>query len=1257
MIEINCDSNLKLPYIKVPEINGKFMIDTGSTRSFINPHIAQEYLNDFIYTEPFEVVSTHARSFHNQVLYAPLFKTFKSLNYHKFYVFDVDSRYQGLIGSDLLKQLDATIDMKNQVLKTKDTEIPIIYNAPTIIVVEPRCEQRVKIPTDLQNGDAILEYQDFGNGARMPSALVKCIEGFALTVIQNTCDNKLTLEFLKPIKVTKYESDECEINTYNKTQPEIDNILQENLCKLKLEHMNEEERKKIFDICSEYKDIFYSEKLPLTFSNQVKHNIRTKNEDPIYVKPYRQPPAQTAEIKRQVDKLLEDNVIQPSFSPWSAPVHLVPKKPDATGERKFRMVVDYRRLNDLTIDDKYPLPNINDLFDKLGKSSYYSVLDLASGYHQLEIEEKDRAKTAFSTQFGHFEFLRMPFGLKTAPATFQRAMDNILRGLQGIHCLIYLDDIIVFSSSLEEHLEKLRAVFDRLRQTNLKVQLDKSDFLRKEVAYLGHTITSEGLKPNNDKIHAILNYPIPRTLTEIRSFLGLIGYYRRFIKDFAKITNPLSSCLKKNKKIIIDDNFKNAFERCKELLTTAPLLQYPDFNKPFILTTDASNFALGAVLSQGSPGQDKPVAYASRSLNDTEQKYSATEKELLAIVWAVKHFRPYLYGKRFTIYSDHRALVWLYSLKEPNSKLTRWRLRLSEYDFEVVYKSGKQNTNADALSRIRVNALESDDISMKVNVDPKDEHLRQIAEDLTNQVGDDSNSTIPHRSESPVLISSDSERTVSIFGDGRKSPYSIMTPSTLSASEKSDTIQSNIETDSNGIPILKEAIDTKPNQILVYTWLKNSMTVKNLSRDHQKILEVHLPVDNIELIKDFLKQYIKPKIKYFIYFEDEEHRKRFNEAVISLFSSGTVRLIECTERVVYVDNEDEQREIVLKYHVGKTCHRGIKETITHLKRTYYWKNLSETVAAIINSCDTCKIMKYDRKPFKPELQLTQTQTGPFQEIFIDLFNIEGKYYLTLVDAFSKLGQAIEIADRSTAEVVRALIKYFSLYGVPLKISSDPGSEFNNRLMKELLSFYKIECHIGTPNNPNSMGIVERFHSTIIEIYRLAKYERKITDACTVMSYSVMAYNQTIHSVTGLTPFEVLLGHTNIKSPFHVEFEKEYTQGLIAEHKKRTKRLYEHLATKMIEMKQKIVDKKGGEKEFNINDSDDIFIKGVNNRRSKDKPKYQKAQVTGEISRNVVPVVTKNRETNVPVKDIRRPPQVHRDSGGDNHDPGPSTSKN
>lgn len=1252
IIHLNCDLKLRLPYVHIPEINANFMIDTGSTRSFISPVKAYEYFQPFVKYEPFEVVSTHASSSHNQTVKIPPLPTFKNPEslYHKFYIYDVDSRYDGLIGNDLLKDLEAVIDLKNKILKTRHSEIPIIHNSSNYVIkLPPRTELRVKLPTDIYSGEAILNYKQFCEGVRMPDALVKCVNGYATTVIQNTRDQEMELTITKPFTTNEFSSsdDDSQINFTDDYKTNTDKLLNDsntdslltaNLNKLRLDHMNDEERNEITKLCLQYKDIFYCDQLPLTFTNQVKHHIRTKNEDPIYTKPYRQPPAQAAEIERQVEKLMRDDVIQESHSPWSSPVHLVPKKADASGEKKYRMVIDYRRLNEITIDDKYPLPNITDIFDKIGRSTYFSTIDLASGYHQIEVNEADRQKTAFSTQSGHYEFKRMPFGLKTAPATFQRAINNVLRGLQGLHCLVYLDDIIIFSSSLQEHIEKLKKVFDRLRLYNLKVQLDKSEFLRKEVLYLGHTITGEGLKPNNDKIKAVLDYPLPKTQTEIRSFIGLIGYYRRFIKDFAKITHPLTSCLKKGRKVTIDEKYKEAFQKCKELLTTAPLLQYPDQSKPYILTTDASQIAIGAVLSQGPIGQDKPVAYASRALSDSETRYSTIERELLAIIWAVKHFRPYIYGNKFTIYTDHRPLVWLYSLKEPDTKLTRWRLKLQQYDFEIVYKNGKQNTNADALSRIRINALDSDDdnVSMKVNVDQKDEELKRFMQELDNKV-EELEKKRKLGIETEVGANSDTSSLMSaILGSNETQKPNYPLPT---SSSSSDTIHSCIELESHGIPILHEAVDTKPNQILVFQWNKNEMHVKDLSRKKQKVLEVFLPINNLELIKRFLKEYIKPKTKYFIYFENEQHRKDFSSTVIKLFKKGTVDFMECTERTVFIEDEEEQKAIILKYHNGPTCHRGIKETMLRIRRNYYWDNMSSTVAAVINACESCKRMKYDRKPIKPVLQLTQTQDAPFQELFIDLFTIDSKCYLTVVDAFSKLAQALEISNRSTPEVVRALIKYFSFYGIPRKISCDPGSEFNNELMKELMDMYKIELHITTPNNPNSTAIVERFHSTIIEIYRLAKYEQKYTDAASVMTYSILAYNHTIHSTTSLTPFEVVFGHTDANNAFDADFEKAYVQQLTKDHAKRTKLLYQYIAKETVKKKEKIKDKRGGEQTPELEIGDIIFTKDINTRKSKDKARYKKAIVQGSPDRNVVPVTVGNRVSRIPVKNIKRFPQV------------------
>ena len=471
--------------------------------------------------------------------------------------------------------------------------------------------------------------------------------------------------------------------------------------------MNKEEKAAMEEICREYHDTFHLPGDKLSMATVSGHRVRIKSDTtPCNVKPYRLPEIHKQEVRKQVEKMLEDGIIRHSASPWNAPLLVVPKKTDNEGNRKYRVVVDYRKLNEVTIGDSFPLPNITDILDQLGKAQYFTTLDLASGYHQIPMDERDKCKTAFSTPQGHFEFNRMPFGLKNAPATFQRAMNAALIGLQGIDCFVYLDDIVIYGASLREHNTRLKKILDTLRKYNLKLQPEKCAFLRKEVGFLGHIITPEGIKPDPEKTRAVKEFPIPTKLKELQAFLGLAGYYRRFIPGYSKIAKPLSSITSSKVEFIWTAEQQNAFDTLKEALTSAPLLIYPDFTMEFVVTTDASDVAIGAILSQGKIGEDKPIAYASRVLNKAERNYSTTEKELLAIVWAVKHFRPYVYGTPFKVITDHKALTWLFRVQDPGSRLIRWRILLAEYDYEIVHKSGKNNTNADALSR-NVHALQN----------------------------------------------------------------------------------------------------------------------------------------------------------------------------------------------------------------------------------------------------------------------------------------------------------------------------------------------------------------------------------------------------------------------------------------------------------------------------------------------------------------------------------------------------------------------
>ena len=411
-------------------------------------------------------------------------------------------------------------------------------------------------------------------------------------------------------------------------------------------------------------------------------------------------------IDAEISKWLRQGIIQPSVSPWASPVVLVKKKPidpdDPTEAPKYRLCVDYRKLNKLTKTDSFPMPLVQDALDILGRSSYFSIIDLRSAFLQLPLHADDREKTAFVTRRGLFEFNVLPFGLKNSPSNFQRLMHTVLQDLQGQTCMVFLDDIIVFSATWEEHLQRLREVLDRLRRFNLRAHPDKCVLATDELLYLGHKISASGNLPDPARVKAISTLQPPRTLTEVRAFLGLVSYYRKFVAGFASIATPLHRLLKKDLEFNWDGACQAAFEDLKQRLMQSPILKRPDFSLPFILQTDWSKEAIAAVLCQVQDGREHPIAYASRALTPTESNYAATEGECLAVVWAIKYFRAYLWGRKFKLETDHQALKWLMTTTDLSGKLARWSLRLQEFDFEIEYKPGATNQNADALTRLPI---------------------------------------------------------------------------------------------------------------------------------------------------------------------------------------------------------------------------------------------------------------------------------------------------------------------------------------------------------------------------------------------------------------------------------------------------------------------------------------------------------------------------------------------------------------------------
>ena len=458
-------------------------------------------------------------------------------------------------------------------------------------------------------------------------------------------------------------------------------------------------------IQNEYSDIFL-EGLPrgMPPERKVVHDIPLYPDSPPQFRGiFRLSQMELQELRKQLDQLIHDGKISPSTSPYGAPVLFVKKK-----DGSLRMCIDYRALNSQTIKNRYALPRIDDLLDQLYGAKRFSKIDLTSGYWQIAIAAADRYKTAFRTRYGHYEFNVMPFGLTNAPATFQSLMNDIFRDMLDICVIVYLDDILVYSKNDEDHEKHVRQVLQRLRENKLYARPSKCTFFTDTIEYLGHIVGPDGIKPNPELVKAIFNFPQPRTLKELQSFLGLANYYRKFIENYSRIAAPLTDALQKmsiSRPIEFTERMEYAFKALKQALINKPCLQLPDPDSEYEVTTDASEdeATVGAVLMQNG----HPIAYESKKLNPHQRNYPVHDKEMCAIMHALDRWRPFLLGQHFKVYTDHRSLVYLKTQSNLNQRQLRWMERAADYDCEILYKPGKENVVADALSRIHISALSS----------------------------------------------------------------------------------------------------------------------------------------------------------------------------------------------------------------------------------------------------------------------------------------------------------------------------------------------------------------------------------------------------------------------------------------------------------------------------------------------------------------------------------------------------------------------
>lgn len=902
----------------------------------------------------------------------------------------------------------------------------------------------------------------------------------------NVTDQDMTIDHMKLETVPLSNYDILTVNHCYLHGSYTDERFERLISKINLDDLSESHRKEIVTILKKYQSTFHLEDEDLTTNNFYKQKINLEDKSPVYIKNYRLPQAHKEEINAQVQDLLKSRVIEPSVSPYNAPLLLVPKK-GQTDLKKWRLVVDFRKLNDKIVNDKFPLTRLDDILDRLGRAKYFSTLDMTSSFHQIELDCKSRPLTAFSTPNGHYQYTRLPFGLKISSNSFQRMLTIALSGLES-EAFLYVDDIIVFGCSFKHHNENLIKVLDRLNRYNLKLNPNKCCFLKSEVVYLGHLITPNGIRPDPSKYDAITKYPVPKNADDVRRFVAFCNYYRRFIKNFAEITTCLNSLSKKNTKFEWTEECQKAFETLKNRLITPPILQYPDFDKPFILTTDASDFALGAILSQGEIGNDRPITYASRSLNKHEKNKPVIEKELLGIHWGIQFFHPYLYGRKFVVVTDHRPLVSLFSHKNPSSKLTRIRLELSDYDFEIVYKKGINNTNADALSRIKI---DSDILKRMIpqNIDEKIKKSLVITRGMKNKLRN--------------IINKENEMTYPDEPDQLK------------------VLECTSIKDIKLAKKLKFIINESTKE---FTFLDNHSVNELAIRcsDNPYYLDNILEKLSSELSRLSIKNFALSKSDEI--FEIITHGK-FKEKMNKYLKNSDVRIL-LYENPRKIFNEKEKYELIKLYH-DTPCggHFGVRKTLLKLKQKYIWKNMCKMVKKYVSSCDLCQRNKQIRHTKEP-LMKTDTPLSSFDTVVIDTVgplrpSDNYRYILTMQCELTKYIIAVPMQTKEAKSIARSLNEHLILkYGIFKTLKSDRGSEFVNELMNEMCKLLNIEQKFSTAYHHETVGSVERNHRVLNEYFLTFVNNDNWSEW---IPYYAFAYNITPHVDTGYSPFELIFG--------------------------------------------------------------------------------------------------------------------------------------
>jgi len=886
--------------------------------------------------------------------------------------------------------------------------------------------------------------------------------------------------------------------------------------------LSEEERLKFRKMLYDRQNAFANEEHPLGKTNLVKHDIILTNPSPIKQPPRRVPFHLREETDKEIQSMIEKGVIEPSNSPWASPVVLVRKR-----DGSLRYCIDYRKVNEVTKKDSFPLPNIDDALNSLKGAQYFSSLDLCSGYWQVELTDRAKEISAFTTgRGGLWQFRVLPFGMTNAPSTFERLMERVLASLQWQIAICYLDDILVFSSTVSEHIDRLGLVLKRLEDARLRLKGKKCHLLQTKVSYLGHVVSGEGIATDPAKVKSVKEWQTPTSVHDVRCFMGLASYYRKFIPEFSEIVRPLSRLTEKNARFLWGQEQENAFCLLKERLISAPVLAYPDPDVPFILDTDASNFGMGAVLSQVQGGQERVISYASKSLSKAERRYCTTRKEMLAIVYFTKYFRHYLLGRRFILRSDHAALGFI-QRSQVEGQMARWVEQLQNFSFDFQHRPGRLHSNADALSRrpckqcgddhdegqelvgkpvVAVNQTCKMPLSTSNSSNSSGDIPKETGEDiempLSTSISSNSSSDIPKLTGEQVEVPPSTGKAQVALGDVPK--------------------ESMVKGESQCYRVTRKNAVATP--ISLHSWVSGSPI------NIVKIQEEQLKDPAISEAIEWVKKGERPNKEQIASFGTEYKFLWAQFQVLQMSNGVLVREMKCTDKIlrqVILPPSLREQALILCHDVLTSGHFGPHKTHEKLKQRFLWNGMKRDTEDYCLGCVQCAKRKNAGLKRRAPLQ-TYIVGSPMQKVSLDIagpFPISkqgNKYILVVNDCYTRWVECYPLPSQDAQTVAHAFVHNFvSRFGVPVSVHSDQGRQFTSDLFKEMCDILGMKKTQTAPFHPAGNAVSERSIKTMMNLISTNCQNQDEWDKDLPML--TMAYRSTPHDSTGYSPNYAVFG--------------------------------------------------------------------------------------------------------------------------------------